>query len=50
VYPWAGRLRTVRIANGGSMFCYPEHIPVEMRCVFGWGGTPRRSPPARRIF
>ncbi len=30
VYPWAGRFRTVRIAKGGSMFCYPEHIPAEM--------------------
>lgn len=34
VYPWAGRFRTVRIAKGGSMFCYPEHIAVEMRRIF----------------
>lgn len=35
VYPWAGRFRTVRIAKGGSMFCYPEHIPAEMKRLFG---------------
>lgn len=34
VYPWAGRFRTVRIAKGGSMFCYPEHIASEMRRLF----------------
>jgi cell filamentation protein len=34
VYPWAGRFRTVRIAKGGSMFCYPEHIPAEMNRLF----------------
>lgn len=34
VYAWAGRSRSVRIAKGGSMFCYPEHIPAEMRRVF----------------
>jgi cell filamentation protein, protein adenylyltransferase len=38
VYAWAGRFRTVRIAKGDSMFCYPEHIPAEMRRVFGWLG------------
>lgn len=35
VYAWAGRYRTVRIAKGSSMFCYPEHIRTEMRRVFG---------------
>jgi cell filamentation protein len=35
VYPWAGQFRTVRIAKGGSMFCYPENIGSEMRRVFG---------------
>jgi cell filamentation protein len=35
VFPWAGQLRRVRIAKGGSMFCYPEHIPNEMARVFG---------------
>lgn len=33
-YSWAGRLRKTRIAKGGSMFCYPEHIPAEMRTLF----------------
>jgi cell filamentation protein len=35
VFPWAGQFRRVRIAKGGSMFCYPEHIPSEMARVFG---------------
>jgi cell filamentation protein len=35
VYRWAGLYRNVRIAKGGSMFCYPEHIPAEMRRLFG---------------
>jgi cell filamentation protein len=34
VYPWAGRIRTVRISKGTSMFCYPEHIDTEMRRLF----------------
>ncbi len=34
VFAWAGRLRNVRIAKGGSMFCYPEHIDSEMRKLF----------------
>jgi cell filamentation protein, protein adenylyltransferase len=34
VYPWAGRFRTVRIAKGGSMFCYPEHISAQMQTTF----------------
>lgn len=36
VFAWAGRLRTVRIAKGDSMFCYLEHIETEMRKLFGW--------------
>lgn len=35
VYAWAGRYRTVRIAKGGSMFCFPENIPHEMDRLFG---------------
>jgi len=35
VYPWAGKLRTVRISKGGSMFCYPENIAGEMQRLFG---------------
>lgn len=34
VYPWAGRLRTVRISKGESAFCYPEHIPGELKRLF----------------
>jgi cell filamentation protein len=34
VYTWAGKPRTVRIAKGGSMFCYPESIDREMKKLF----------------
>jgi len=34
VYPWAGKYRTVRIAKGGSMFCYPENISGEVQRLF----------------
>jgi cell filamentation protein len=35
VYPWAGRVRTVRISKGGgNAFCYPEHIDREMKRLF----------------
>lgn len=34
VYAWAGKPRTVRLAKGGSAFCYPEHIAREMRALF----------------
>ena len=34
VFDWAGKLRTVRIAKGDSMFCYPEHIDGEIQKVF----------------
>ncbi|TGE01901.1 Fic/DOC family protein [Methylobacterium nonmethylotrophicum] len=34
VYSWAGRLRTVRISKGDSVFCYPERIDAELRRVF----------------
>lgn len=34
VYAWAGKFRTVRLAKGASMFCYPEHIPAEMDRLF----------------
>ncbi len=36
VYPWAGRLRKVRISRGESTFCYPENIPQEMVRIFAW--------------
>ena len=38
VFPWAGRFRRVRIAKGGSMFCYPEHITSEMARPARWRG------------
>jgi cell filamentation protein len=34
VFDWAGKPRTIRIAKGDSMFCYPEHIDGEMRKLF----------------
>jgi cell filamentation protein len=34
VYTWAGHYRTVRISKGGSSFCYPEHISIQMHAVF----------------
>lgn len=34
VYTWAGKPRTVRIAKGGSMFCYPESIDREAKKLF----------------
>jgi cell filamentation protein len=36
VYAWAGRYRTIRISKGNSMFCYPEHIDVQIRSLFAW--------------
>lgn len=36
VYDGAGKYRTVRIAKGESIFCYPEHIRDEMRRLFDW--------------
>jgi cell filamentation protein len=35
VYSWAGKIRTVRISKGGSMFCFPESIDREMSKLFG---------------
>jgi len=34
VYRWAGRYRVSRISKGNNTFCYPEHIPREMRKLF----------------
>lgn len=36
VYEWAGKYRTVRMSKDASMFCYPEHIRVEMQRLFAW--------------
>ena len=38
-YAWAGTYRTVRIAKGDSMFCYPEHIAAEMEHLFAWADS-----------
>jgi cell filamentation protein len=34
VYTWAGLFRTVRMAKGASVFCYPENIASEMKRAF----------------
>jgi cell filamentation protein len=34
VYDWAGAVRTVRIAKGGNMFCFPENIESEGNRLF----------------
>lgn len=34
VFEWAGKPRTVRIAKGGSQFCYPEYIEAEATKLF----------------
>lgn len=36
VYDWAGRVRTIRISKGDSMFCYPENIQAELAKLFDW--------------
>ena len=41
VYDWAGQYRTIRIAKGSSMFCFPEHIAGQLDEVF----TALRHPP-----
>ncbi len=35
IYPWAGELRTVRLAKPGSMFALPEHIETYATNVLG---------------
>jgi cell filamentation protein len=34
VYDWAGRFRSVRLAKGNSVFCFPEHIAGQMKALF----------------
>jgi cell filamentation protein len=34
VYEWAGEYRSIRIAKGSAMFCYPEHIADQMELLF----------------
>jgi len=52
VYAWAGRFRTVRIAKGGSPFCFPEHIGPQMAILFAGlrrNACLRHRPPAAFI-
>ena len=51
VYPWAGKIRTVRIGKSGNAFCYPEHIEREMRRIFTElaGQKKLRELPAREF-
>ncbi len=34
VYDWAGEYRSIRIAKGQSMFCFPDHIVGQMDALF----------------
>lgn len=34
IYEWAGAYRTIRLIKDGSVFCYPENIPIEMSRLF----------------
>jgi cell filamentation protein len=34
VYAWAGNIRTVRLAKGGSTFCFPENIESQANKLF----------------
>jgi cell filamentation protein len=34
VYDWAGEPRKIRIGKGGSWFCFPENIDMEMTKLF----------------
>lgn len=34
VYPWAGQIRTVQLAKGGTVFAMPERIEAEARPIF----------------
>ncbi len=34
VYAWAGKARTIRIAKGGSSFCYPDYIDGQLDRLF----------------
>jgi len=36
LYRWSGKIRTIRIAKGDSMFCYPEFVIAEMEHLFAW--------------
>ncbi|OAF06907.1 adenosine monophosphate-protein transferase [Bradyrhizobium centrolobii] len=34
VYDWAGKIRTVRMSKGGSMFCFPENVENQASKLF----------------
>jgi cell filamentation protein len=34
IYDWAGNYRTVRLAKGRSVFCFPEHIVGQIQALF----------------
>jgi cell filamentation protein len=46
IYPWAGEIRTVDLAKGGSMFCRPHMIETYAAHVFG---TVERGSALRRL-
>jgi cell filamentation protein len=39
VYDWAGEYRSIRIAKGNAMFCFPEHIAEQMDLLFASLGS-----------
>ncbi|MFM9853959.1 MAG: Fic/DOC family protein [Sphingomonadaceae bacterium] len=51
VYEWAGEYRTIRIAKGNAMFCFPEHIAEQMELLFfSLRGGPFAGGGARENF
>jgi cell filamentation protein len=51
VYEWAGEYRTIRIAKGNTMFCYPEYIGEQMDVLFAClRETPFTSGASREEF
>lgn len=51
IYDWAGQYRTIRIAKGSAMFCFPEHIEGQMDLLFaGLSATPFLPGASRDEF
>lgn len=51
IYPMAGKIRSVEIAKGNSVFCYARFIEDEQRRIFGeMGERFREEHPARDDF
>jgi cell filamentation protein len=46
VYDWAGEYRSIRIAKGNAMFCFPEHIAEQMDLLFASLGSAPFLPGA----